>query len=418
MLVLPIVLAITLPAFSQPSYYESRARQTAEYKSLSSATTRAYSVSDSRTYSSSTSSSSSSGSSGSTSASSRSSSPVIINNTDRGYSNIGADDRMKRMAAAAARQEQSAREQAAIINNAEGSYRSLIAGMGIAKTAEDHYDLLLVGLRNGIDLRGVHRVIGKDLAQYKTIWGNHPDKPFYPSDGRMQYAEHAIKVLSDPNFTGDRANFLRDIAKAIPTPDNHRRAGDAALVEYQYDNAIWHFKQVLKEKSHDAEAIAGLAAAQSLEGYYPQAEETFMRIANDNVNADVFTNLARVQLLNGKQVEALKSATAAAELDPIHAGYKLLQAALDKNTAAVNTFSAEATKLMPSLGNGSLISKFIAMARFLHKEGAYQESLIYLDIALPLDPKNLDLLELRYGTNMKIRRDAEALKDEQTINKL
>lgn len=400
---------------AQPSYYESRARQTAEYKTLSSATERAYSV-PGAAYN--PPKSSSSGATSSYPAGNKATAaPVITNNN--GYSNIGAGDKVARQNAAGERNEARAREQSQIIATNETKYRQLIAGMGNAKTDEDHYDLILVALRNGIDLRAAHNVVGKTLQQYKEKWGVHPDQPFLPSDGRVQYAMHSLKIINDPNYDGtDRAYHYGQIAKAYPTVDNYRRTGTACLVESQYQDAVDAFRQVLKLKEGDIEATAGMAAGFAFLNYLPSAEFFFKKIIDQVDDADMKINFAWVQMKQGKTGEALSAANEAASLDAIHPGYKLIQASLQTNGATAEGLANDASGLMPRLGKGNLVSRMISMIKFLHSEKAYQESLIYLDFALRIEPENLDLLELRYGTNLKIKRHADAQADEKMINSL
>ena len=412
-----LCLVFSLTAVAQPpNYYNSQQKQNAEYKSQSEATKRAYSVPNSAAPAPATpSSSSSSASSGSSSPTSSSNSPAVTNNTN-GYSDIGAYDRVKRQEAAGLRNQERYNANMAALATASAKYEALIATRGNAKTDEDFFDLVLIGMRAGIDINAINRVIGVNLAAYKAKFGTHPDIPYKGSDGKVEMADHALLQLQKPLSTGNTAFFYGQVVKGYPTTVNFRLWADACYKDMDFENAVLAYKKVLADG--DVSVEPKLAYALSLTGDNYSAKEIFTKITASSAGTAVPLAFAANQIEMDDITGARQNAIIAFQRNPEDTRALLVLAALTTDAAECAKLIAKAAALEPELGTGGLAAMLYKLARLLQKEGDFHESLLYLNLAVAADSKNIDYRELRYGTNVKLKRKKQAAIDEKAMQEL
>lgn len=415
-------------AVAQPyNYYNSQQYQTNQYKSLSNATQKAYSVPD-RPYTSSSSYSSPSGTSNNPSSSAVSPSGNIAPATgpgSNGYANIGADEKIKRQEEAGRRNEERYKTNMANLAAAEAKYWELISGHGNAKTAEDHYDLLLTGMRAGIDVNAIFNVIGRNIEGYKAKFGTDPNKP-YKSGASVAYDAYADamqkeinKLLAENSNSFSRAYLLKELVKVKPSFVNYYTLGQTCLINYQYADAYEAFWRAhMKEPQHFS-TLVGYGDALIMLGNAVEAEKEYKKaIVINGANADLLLKTAWACFMQNKEDDAYALAKAAAVLIPEDAGPYLFLATLFPEGKDREELLNNANAVQNKIKKASLTQMLMSYAKWLQENNATEISIMYLDLAVATDPKNIDCIEMRYGTNKKLNRQKQAAVDEEILNKL
>lgn len=423
------LVALVLPAselFAQPNYYESRARQNAEYRSLSNATRDAFATPGGSTASngarSSSAGSSSSGSSSGARASASGSSGGITSSGNDGWVNYGGGDRVRRMEEAGRRNEERRLARVAMLQRETARFTALIADRGLAATDEDLLDLVLLGQGAGVDGTAIFLVLGNNLAEYRAKFGVDPKRPYRPRDGRVDLADHALRELQKPEHRANpqwAAASYRQVAGGYPTMENFTRWGDAAYNALMFRDAVEAYTQARKLGEQGIGTAFGLALSKAYTDDHAGALALYETILEPSEGVTLPLSMAWVQLDAGRAPEVVRAtARLAYQRDTTDTRALLVLAALTDDARESATLSARAAALEPALTKPSLAAQLYALGRMLQKEGDYPESLLYLDLAVRLDPKSLDYLELRLGTNQKLGRAAQARRDEATMSKM
>ncbi len=404
-----------IAAIAQPSTYYDRQAQNRAYDNLHNATTRAFSVPSSSSSSSTYKSPSSSGSYSSPSSSSsyRSNAggtiaPASANN----WANTDYHDWQVRQGEELARKN-AARQKA--FEDGQTRFRTLIRDNGIARTEGDHFDLLLTGMRAGIELNAIYAVIGYDIKAYGEKWGT-TGAPY-----RTSREAATIKELLSSALTAKtallRAVYYGEAAKLAPSAELYRNTADAYREDHNYPNAIRAYAKAEELQAGSFRSTVGWAAAYGLAGNAAEGEQKYLQALQMAPEAPLEMNIVWMRLQQGAKAGALEYAQKAALKSPGEPGPVLAQAALTADAAASKALLDKAVGLAPALAGQRLPQALFAYAKFLQKDGAYELSILYMDLAMMLEPANMDVLELRYGTNKLLKRTKASEADEELLTK-
>lgn len=419
--VLP-ALAGSFYAHAQSTYYDRQAQNRA-YDNLHEQTVRAFAVPSSSSSSSYSGSSSSGSSSSSSSSSSGSSSggnslanmPIMA---PQPYFNCcaAADQARRERLIEQHKQENAAREKA--YESGKEHFMADIASKGHARTEADHFDLLLTGMRKGYDGKVIGDVIGYNIADYtKKYVADGP--AFKRSGGKEEEADRWLVQLPDVKEPAVRAYLYKSIVAGYPTADNYGKMGVELFNSYQFSEAATAFKQAMDlDKGVNGFYKDGYASALAFAGDLTGAEAAYKKVLADDPNSFAEMNLAWVNIQQGKTSDALHYAAQASAKRPKDAGALLVQAGLQTDASKAKALADAATALRPDIGSGSIPSRIFAYAKLLHGVKDYYSSVLFLDMAVRAEPKNVDFLELRYGTNTVLKRNKQASKDAELLSEL
>ncbi len=305
----------------------------------------------------------------------------------------------------------------AALNSAKARFSALIASRGIARTEADHFDLLLTGMREGIETNAIFGVIGYDIAAYRQMYGSS-GAPFVPGDPAALRANAFISAALTEKNPLVRAAFYREAIARFPTAELTQKMADASREAFAYGDAIDGYKKSDAIEGGRFAVLFGWATACAMRGDAAEAEKLYLSALAVSPDAPVHMNVAWVRLLQGNIAGAIESLRKEAALRPGDPGPLLAEAALTADVVAKETLTKKALALRPQLPAGTPGEKLFAQAKYLQSDGAYELSLFFLDLAVAAEPKNIDFLELRYGTNKKLGRNKQADADEVTMGKL
>ncbi len=412
-----LLASCSTTAIAQPSTYYDRQAQNREYDRLHEATTRAYSVpsSSSSGYKSPSSSYSSGSSSSSSSSSYRSNAGGTIAPASRNtWANTDHYDWQVRQGEkiAAANASRAAAYEASV-----SRYRALIADRGVARTEADHFDLLLTGMRENIDYRAMKTVIGDDIEEYRKLYGTS-GAPFKPGDPAALRANAFISAALTEKNPLVRAAFYKEAIARFPTAELTQKMADASREAHAYGDAIEGYKKSDAIEGGRFAVLFGWATACAMRGDAAEAEAQYGRALAVSPGAPAQMNVAWVRLQQGNTAGAIESLKKEAAQQPGNLGPLLAEAALTTDAAAKEALVTKAIALRPTLAAGTLGQKLYDHAKYLQGDGAYELSVFFLDFAVAAEPKNIDFLELRYGTNKKLGRSKQADEDELTMSEL
>ena len=334
------------------------------------------------------------------------------------YFNWGATDNYDRQTRLRAQIERESAVRLHNLNIGIAAYASLIKGKGLARTESDHFDLLLVGLRAGYDSNVIISVIGSNQEEYVMKYGSS-GPPFRKTGGKEERADRYMILLNTTPAAYWRVGLYRGIIKAYPTAENYGKlamenfkANFYANAALAYDTAITKNGGVNKFYSE------GRAAAYAFGGNLPMARAAYEQLLLDDPASFAEMNLAWIALRQDDRAAAMRYVRAASAKRPEDAGALLIQAMLTPDAAAAQSLADKATTIRPDVGTGNTAARIFAYAKLLHNAGDFHSSVLFLDMAVAAEPKNVDFLELRFGTNTTLGRAKEAAEDEETLGKL
>ncbi len=302
----------------------------------------------------------------------------------------------------------------------QARFRSIIKDNGIARTEGEHFDLLLTGMRAGIELNAVYAVIGYDIKAYAEKWGT--SGPPYKSVGEAERKAAMIKELirmavtaTTPKMRAFQYNLA--IQEGGPSAELYRNMADAYREDHEYLQAVRAYEKAESIEAGSFRSLVGWAAALGLAGNAAEAERKYMQALALAPTADIDMNIAWMRIQQGAKEDALEYVRKASVKNPSDPGPFLVQAALSADAGASKTLLDKAVKQAPTLAGMSLPQALFAYAKFLQGDGAYELSILYLDLTMQADPANMDALELRYGTNTLLKREKASQEDEALLSK-
>lgn len=308
-------------------------------------------------------------------------------------------------------------ERAATYNNAAAKWKAEMLARGRARTAEDHYDLMLLGLRKGYNESVVIDVIGRDIAGYTSMYGSEGPS-FRKTNGKEDKADASLSLMAMSNEIGVKAYLFKDVIDGYPNAGNYGTMGVYQMELHNYEEAVKNFQNAIKLDNTNGAFKSGYAAALAFADKLPEAEVVYKEVIVQEPSAFSEINLAWVLMRQGKEAEALKHATLASKSDPNEVGAILAQAALETEALKAKQLSDTALAILPDIGTGNIASRLFKYAKLLHSAKDYYSSILFLDLAIKAEPENIDFVELRYGTNMLLKRQKLAAADAETLSKL
>ncbi len=414
-----ITLSLTSTICLSQTYYDRQA-QNREYQRLQDATQRAYNVPSSSSSSSSF-KSPSSGSYSSPSGTSSSSSSSGAGGTilpPQPYFNWGATDNYDRQVRLAAQRERDAEVRQAALDAGKSAFSALISKKGLARTEGDYFDLMLVGMRAGYDGNVIFSVLGNSLEDYVKKYGT-TGPPFKATGGVEERADKYLKELNTEKSPFLRSILYAHIIRAYPTSENYGKLAVEYFAGNEFAKAVLSFDTAIaKDGGINRFYSEGRAAAYAFSGNLTVAKTAYEQILRDDPAAFAEMNLAWIALRQGDKATALKYVKAASAKRPEDAGALLATAILTTDAGAAQRLADGASGLRPDIGQGSIPSRVFAYAKLLHAAGDFHSSLLFLDMAVAAEPKNVEFLELRFGTNTKLNQIKDAARDEETLSNL
>lgn len=346
-----------------------------------------------------------------------SSTPKPYSTSTPSYFNAGAAAEEARRKKSKEDYDRRTAEKIATYNDAASRWKAEMLARGRARTAEDHYDLMLMGYRKGYDANVIHNVIGNNIAAYTAMYGK--DGPaFKVTGGKEDQADDNLKLMAQSDDPRVKAYFFTKVIEAYPNAGNYGTMGVFKMQGYQYDEAAKNFKAALDLDNTNILFKSGYAAALAFADQLPAAELAYKDLLAVEPSSFSELNLAWVLMRQGKDGEALKHAETAGSIDPDEVGTMLVQAGLQPDVAKAKKLADEATAIRPDLGTGNIASRIFNYAKILHTGKDYLSSMLFLDLAVKADPKNADYVELRYGTNTLLLRHKLASVDAEMLEKL
>ncbi len=334
------------------------------------------------------------------------------------YFNWGATDNYDRQVRLAAQRERDAAVRQAALDNGKSAFAALIAKKGLARTEGDYFDLMLVGMRAGYDGNVIFGVLGNSLADYVKKYGT-TGPPFKATGGKEERADRNIIALNTTPAAIWRMGLYSGIVEAYPTAENYGKMAMESFKAAFYDKAALAYDTAIaKDGGVNKFYSEGRAAAYAFAGNLPKAQAAYEQLLHDDPASFAEMNLAWIALRQGDKAGALKYAQTACAKRPEDAGALLAQAILTADTTAAQALADKATALRPDVGKGSIAARTFAYAKLLHAAGDIHSSMLFLDMAVAAEPKNVDFLELRFGANTSLGREKEAALDEETLGKL
>ncbi len=213
--------------------------------------------------------------------------------------------------------------------------------------------------------------------------------------------------------------MLTEMVKVSGTHSNFFNLGQARMASGQYAAAGDAFSTANLMKRDDFATLAGYGNANVMKGDGADAEKWYNKaLAVNGANGDIHLRMAWARFQQGNMSGALQSAENAAALKPSDPGPLLFQAAMLNAGAEREALLNEVASLRKELKRELLVPMLIAYTKWLQANNGLEQSIIYLDLAVAADPKNIDYLELRYGTNKMLSRHKQADADEHTMSKL
>lgn len=305
----------------------------------------------------------------------------------------------------------------------ESRFRELSAD--VPKNEANYNRLVELAEQAGFDYYDATRLNGRykpkiiELPQLMPFWKQKYDAFISKADDckinkwpevEVNYLQHALTLLDDPAIrfraAGIYFNDLKNYDSAAAQYDYIQRNpvtnkpsistvyynwGKAALMANDFATAI-HVLGVYREFHKDEDASFYLSYAYFSDKNYDAAfgqlldGSTYTSMTNQN---NLLQNFYLIQ--NGSAAEA-------AEL-------------FEKNKLANAdvTLSGNMTKDL-----SMMLYKF---AKEIGKENISITTLYMLDVAVALDPNNMDFIETRYGYNTKMKRTKQTLADEALLSK-
>lgn len=334
------------------------------------------------------------------------------------YFNWGATDNYNRQVRLRAQIERETAVRQNALDKGISAYTALIAKKGLARTEADHFDLLLVGMRAGYEGNVIFSVIGHSLEEYLEKYGTSGPL-FKATGGKEERADKYIIKLNTEKSPIIRVALYQLIIEAYPTAENYGKLAIQQFRGSDYPNAVLAFDTAIaKDGGINKFYSEGRAAAYAFAGDMPKAKAAYEQLMRDDPTVFAEMNLAWIALRQGDKGASLKYAQAASSKRPDDAGALLAQAILTTDVAAAMALADKASALRPDIGKGSIAARIFGYAMLLHAAGDFHSSILFLDMAVAAEPKNVDFLELRYGTNKKLNQEKEAAKDEVTLSNL
>ena len=401
---------------AQPSTYYDRQAQNRAYDNLHAATTRAFSV-PTTSFSSSVYKSPSTSSVLSTSSSSSYGSKATGTIAPASANSWAMTDHYDWQVRQGEKRERANGARQAAFEQSKAKFKSLITNRGIARTEADHFDLLLTGMRAAIDASSIFAVIGNNIEEYRVQYGTG-GAPFKAEDPATLLANMYISAALLERNPLVRTGLYAEAIKKFPTPELTQKLADAYREAHKYTDAIIAYRRSDSIESNRFGVFLGWATACAMQGEAVEAEKLYLRALSLAPGAPVDMNIAWMRMLQKNNAGAIESLKAEAAQHPREPGPLLAEAALTADPDERAKRLKDVAVLLPELASNSLPQMLFSYAKYLQNDGAYELSIFFLDMAVNVEPKNIDFLELRYGTNKKLGRYKQADADELIMGNL
>lgn len=327
-----------------------------------------------------------------------------------GYSNWGAGDKVKRQQEAGKYNERLLDAH----NVKQARFDELAKGINRGPATYDQ--LMKLALQAGFDDYTAGRILYKYSPEANGGASSTSKKETMPvyanaADEYDQKAAYRFNNHTDPRI---KAGIAADMVNNKPSYENYLRLAQSNYEARQYVAADKAYEKATSMQPENATLCYEGANTLAMMGDGAGAEAKYRQaLAKGKTFPGIFTKMAWASFQQGHTADALQHAEKAAQEAPQDAGATLMQAALSPAGPPRDGHLEKAAQ--QGIPRGTLTAMLSSHAKKLQAANDFEQSIIFLDLAVAAEPANLDLVELRYGTNKKLGRNTQADADQKLL---